>query len=66
MAQWRKQSLNLAATSDKNAARGLGWSSQADEYIDSEACESDDDFMRQLENEKSDEAGVAEMEQWLR
>ena len=68
MAQWRKQSLNSAANRerDNNAARSLRWSSQANEYTDSEACESDDDFMRQLENRYSDEAGGTEMEQWLR
>ena len=65
MAAWRKLSLNSAATRererDKNAARSLGWNSQAHEYIDSEACESDDDFMRQLENEYSGEASETDM-----
>ena len=51
MAGWRKLSLNSAATSErhKDAAHSFGWNSQADEYIDSEACESDEDFMSELE-----------------
>ena len=59
---------NSAATRerDKNAAHGLGWKSQASEYMDCEACDSDEDFMSELENEYSDEANGTDMDKWMR
>ena len=66
MAAWRKLSLNSAATRerDKKTAHSFGWNSEAGEYMDCEACESDEDFMSALENEYSDEA--SETDQWMR
>ena len=53
MAARRELSLNSAPTRErnKNAAHSFGWNSQADEYMDCEACESDEDFKSELENE---------------
>ena len=66
MAAWRKLSLNSAATRepDKNEAISFGWNSQAGEYMDCEACESDDDFISELENEYS-ETSETDMDQWM-
>ena len=68
MSAWRKLSTNSAATRerDKNAAHSLGWESQASEYMDCEACDSDEDFMSELESEYSDEASGMDMDQWMR
>ena len=69
MAAWRKLSLNSAATRerDKYAARSFGWNSQAGEYLDCEACESDEDFMSELEDEYSVASeSDTDMDQWMR
>ena len=68
MAAWRKLSANSAGTRerDKNAAHSLGWKSQASEYMDCEACDSDEDFMSELDDEYSDEASGTDMDQWMR
>ena len=48
-----------------NSAHSFGWNSQAGEHMDFEACESDEDFMSELENEHS-EASETDLDQWMR
>ena len=54
MAAWSKLSVNSAAMRerDKNAVHSFGWNSQTGEYMDCEACDSDEDFMSELESER--------------